>query len=73
MKEYEDNLESPQLEEQEERPGFGERLRDFGNKDIGFLSRSINGKLSWGLILLIAFAIYALVNCAIVINWIFNG
>lgn len=60
-----------ELEEQE-RPDFSERLHDLGDRNIGFLNRSIGGKLSWGIILLIAFGIYALVNIAITVTWIFK-
>lgn len=58
--------------EQEERPGFTERLQELGDRNVGFLNRSLGGKLSWGVILLIAFGIYALVNIAITVTWIFK-
>lgn len=57
----------------EGRPGFAERLEAFKERDIPLLGRTLSGsRISWGILLLAAFALYALVNLAIIIIRIFG-
>lgn len=51
-----------------ETPGRFSGLEDFFNRTLG----GSESKFSWGLALLIAFALYALVNLVVVVLKIFN-
>ena len=49
-------------------PGRFSGFEDFFNRTLG----GGDSKLSWGLVLLIAFALYALVNLVVIVLRIFN-